>query len=30
MAKYNMLVQASAYMLAQVNASTDVALMLIR
>ena len=30
MAKYNVLVQASASMLAQANASTDVALMLIR
>ena len=30
LAKYNILVQASASMLAQANASTDVALMLIR
>jgi flagellin len=30
MAKYNVLVQASASMLAQANASSDIALMLIR
>ena len=30
MAKYNVLVQASAAMLAQANSSTDVALMLLR
>jgi len=30
MAKYNVLLQASASMLAQANSSTDVALMLLR
>jgi flagellin-like hook-associated protein FlgL len=30
MAKYNVLVQASASMLAQANSSSDIALMLIR